>query len=173
MKYRCRKGSGGWDATRARHSDQMACSHTTFRSAHTPSQPAPLDIRRETPGPGVCLVSGFTYFPVIAGGQTSHESQLLSLHPLVLGGLADGASARLALQGGAAADGLSGVLVQTVERTMHAARWGDRGGLLGALGRTKRSRHIQRTLERAQLTRLQGQLVQGSGIEARRGGGII
>jgi hypothetical protein len=73
---------------------------------------------------------------------------MLSLHPLMLRDLAD--TAGLALHGGATTDGF-GVFVETVERTVHTARWGDRGGLLRTFGGPESRGDIHRALERTQL----------------------
>lgn len=73
----------------------------------------------------------FTHFPMIACGHPRDHAQMLSLHPLMFSDLAD--TAGLALHGGATTDGFS-VFVETVERTVHTARRGDRGGLLRTFG---------------------------------------
>lgn len=112
-----------------------------------------------------------TYFPVLTSRETSHHAQVLGLHPFMLGRLAD--ATVLALHGGATTDGFLRVLVQTVQRTVRATRWGDGGGLLGTLGRAQSSRDIKRALRRAQLARLQWELVQGRRGETRRGRRII
>lgn len=64
----------------------------------------------------------FTHLPVIAGRHPSDLPQMLRLHPLMLGDLADAAG--LALHGGTTTDGF-GIFVQAIQRTMHTARWGD------------------------------------------------
>jgi hypothetical protein len=89
-----------------------------------------------------------THFPVIAGGHPRDHAQMLSLHPLMLRDLGD--TAGLALHGGATTDGF-GVFVETVERTVHTARWGDRGGLLRTFGGPESRGDIHRALERTQL----------------------
>ena len=45
-----------------------------------------------------------TYFPVLTSRETSHHTQVLRLHPFMLGGFAD--ATVLALHGGATTDGL-------------------------------------------------------------------
>lgn len=105
---------------------------------------------------------------------------MLVLHPLILGQLADPIrSAKGALHGGATTDGRLCLnrnlhrVVETVQGTMHAARgcWGR--VFLGAFGRAQGSGHVQRSLGRAQLTRLQRQLVQVGGGEVRRSGRVV
>ena len=129
-------------------------------------------------GPGISYIRGRgdegsrdTHFPVVTGGQTSHHPEMLGLHPFVFGNFADAAG--LALHGGATTDRLGRVLVQAVEGAMHAARRSDRGGLLRTLGRTQSRGDIQGSLGRAQLARLQRQLVKRGGGEAGRSGRVI
>lgn len=59
---------------------------------------------------------------MIAGRHPSDLPQMLRLHPLMLGDLADAAG--LTLHGGTTTDGF-GIFVQAIQRTMHTARWGD------------------------------------------------
>lgn len=107
---------------------------------------------------------------MLAGRLTGDFAQILDLHQLVLSDLAD--TAGLAFHGGATTDGLD-VLVQTVEGAVHAAGRRDGGRLLGTLGWTQGGGDVERALERTQLARLQGQLVQRGGGHAWGGGGII
>jgi hypothetical protein len=106
--------------------------------------------------------AGYTHFPVITGRHSRHRAQVLGLHPLMLSGLAD--ATELALHGGATTNGF-GVFVEAVQRTVHAARWGDGRGLLRTFGGPEGRGDIQGALERTQLAGLQGQLVQSSGGE--------
>lgn len=108
---------------------------------------------------------------MVAGRQASHFPQRLGLHPLVLGDFAD--AAELALHGGPAADGLGRIFAQAVEGAVHAARRSDWGGLLRTLRRTQGGGHVQRTLGRAQLPRLQRELVQGGGRQPRGSGRVV
>ena len=104
------------------------------------------------------------------GRKTGHLTQVLLLHPLILGALANFAG--LALHGGTATDRLR-VLVQAVERAMHTARWRNGRRFLGSLCRSQSGRDIEGTLERTQLARLQRQLVQRRSGHARGGGRIV
>jgi len=141
----------------------MTSAHTTSRVGHG----AILAPRYKKTGKERRIT---THFPVLAGGQASHLTQGLILHPLVLGNLADAAG--LALHGGAAADGLSRLL-QAVQGAMDASRRSDGRRLLWALGGTQSGGHVQRALERAQLARLQRQLVKSGGSQTGRSRGVI
>lgn len=110
---------------------------------------------------------------MVAFWSTRHLAQMLFSHPRILGQLADCALGRLA--GHLTAHGGRGgiALVQTVERAMHAARRSGGRRLLRALGRAQGSRHVERRLGRADLARLQRQLVASGGGHARRGGRVV
>lgn len=111
----------------------------------------------------------WTHLPVVAFRGPRHLAQMLLSHPRVLGQLADGAPGGLG--GHLTTHGGGGriTLVQAIERAMHAAR--RRGGcrLLRALGRTQGRGHVEGRLGRADLARLQRQLIVG---HARRGGRV-
>ena len=108
---------------------------------------------------------------MLTGWKTSHLTEGLVLHPLVLSDLAD--IAGLALHGEATAEGFDGILAEAVQGTMHAARWGNRGRLLRALGWAESSWDIERALGRTQLAGLQRELVQRSRGEMGRSGGVV
>lgn len=112
----------------------------------------------------------FTHLPVIARRHPSDLPQMLRLHPLMLGDLADAAG--FALHGEATTDGF-GVFVQAIQRTVHTARGGDGRGLLRTFGGPQGGGDIERALERTQLARLERQLVEGGLGEPRRGGRVI
>jgi hypothetical protein len=136
--------------------------NTTYVIAYAPSHRSAY---KETQG------EQNTHFPMLTGWKTSHLTEGLVLHPLVLGDLAD--IAGVALHGEATAEGFDGILAEAVQGTMHAARWGNRGRLLRALGRAESSWDIERALGRTQLAGLQRELVQRSRGEMGRSGRVV
>lgn len=114
-----------------------------------------------------------TYLPVIFCWNSGHQSKTLILHPLILSTLAD--FILEAVVGGSSADGTVRFPGdQAVEGTMDAARRGGRRGFRGgALSWSQGSGDVKGRLWRAQLTRLQGQLMQVVVWDAWRGRGVV
>lgn len=116
-----------------------------------------------------------THLPVISGGKTRHLTEVLTLHPLVLGHLGD--AAHVGVHGRAAAGVAHASVGQGAGGTMYAARRGGRRGLGRSLGRAQCGGNVQGNVCRARLAIVQRERVVDPGrggrvVDGRRCGGV-
>lgn len=116
--------------------------------------------------------SSGTDLPVIPSRGSGHLTQLFSLHPSILGQLAD--SALYAIASRLTSDGCGRIsLIEAIQRSMNTAWRSDGRRFTWTFGRAQSGGNVEGRLGRSQLTRLQRQLVERGSDQTGRGGRIV